>query len=220
MLLFEGPNWPKKLSDSILHQIRDVLSKYEYCNVVITGGRSVVKLYEVLAGEKAFKKLSKVNYYLSDERCVLDSDPECNYSLIMNTLFCDGIPSGCTLNRIKTDLMNPEAAAQEYEDRLPKKIDILLISMGEDGHVASIFPENLSLLKESCRRVAAVWGPKYPYQRITITPSVIMGASKIFVLAVGPKKSKALQRIRYGFYENNALPASLAVSGVWFTDVG
>lgn len=213
-------DWTKRASSSILFEINHVLSLSRNCNVILTGGQSVVNLYKALSARPEFQSLTKVNFYFGDERCVPEGDLESNYSLVMRTLFAHGIPRGCTLNRINIDLNNLVESCLDYENRLPKKIDILLVSVGEDGHIASIFPDDFIVLNKSRRQVVSVCGPKYPHQRITITPSVIMKAKKVFVLAIGLKKIEIFWKIRSRLYENKLLPASLVINGIWFMDEG
>lgn len=100
---------------------------------------------------------------------------------------------------------------------MPANIDILLLSIGEDGHIASLFPNKNSLLEKE-RNVILVTGDKPPIQRITITQKVITNTRMIFSFVTGEMKGKAFgEAIKQ---PNNFLevPARLEFHGTWLMD--
>jgi 6-phosphogluconolactonase/glucosamine-6-phosphate isomerase/deaminase len=113
--------------------------------------------------------------FFGDERCVLPDNAESNYGIAMQTLFLHGVPVRCAVFRMGADAADREAAAQRYADLLPDSIDVLLLGVGEEGHIASLFPNSASL-QERKRRVIPITGPKPPFERLTITPPVIAQA--------------------------------------------
>ncbi len=135
----------------------------------------------------------------------------------MSTLFGAGIPKGCNIYRMEGERVDLEAAANCYAEALPKCIDVLLLGVGEDGHIASLFPYSAAL-NENRRRVLPIIGPKVPYQRLTITPPVILQASSIFVLAPGKAKALVLKEAMRMPNNIEALPARLAMGGNWLLD--
>jgi len=82
-----------------------------------------------------------------------------------------------------------EKAAKAYETLLPNSIDILLLGIGEDGHIASLFP-NSPQLQEQKRLCLPITGPKPPYKRLTVTPPLIKSAKTTYILAQGKEKVK------------------------------
>ena len=85
---------------------------------------------------------------------------------------------------------NSSEAAKNYEQLLPESIDIFLLSVGPDGHIASLFNLN-SALQEKTRSVVSVVGPKPPLERLTIiTPRVIKMQSQHFSSFEEKKKEK------------------------------
>ena len=93
--------------------------------------------------------------------------------------------------RMEADATDQEAAALRYADLLPDLIDVLLLGVGEDGHIASLFHNNATL-QERKRRVIPITGPKTPFERLTITPQVVTKARSVFVLATGSAKAAML----------------------------
>jgi 6-phosphogluconolactonase len=85
-------------------------------------------------------------------------------------------------------------AASAYADLLPPALDVLILGVGEDGHVCSLFPGHRGLTIED-RSVAAIEGaPKPPSRRLTITFPYLLRARHIWVVAVGARKRAVLQQ--------------------------
>ena len=184
---------------------------------MLTGGRSASRLYAAWSGLPAFHKNQGVDFYFGDERCVAPDDVQSNYGLAMKTLFCKGIPEGCKVFRMEADASDRELAAQRYDKLLPEQIDVLLLGVGDDGHVASLFPQSRAV-KEFGRNVMPVVGPKAPHERLTITPPVISRARTLFVLATGSIKVRLLAAALRDTVDVESLPVRLALGGAWLMD--
>lgn len=185
--------------------------------VMLTGGRSAERLYCAWRELPQFSDLRSVLFLFGDERCVLPGDPESNYGLAMRSLFARGIPPGCIVDRMEAEYPDRAAACFRYERCLPGKIDVLLLGVGEDGHIASLFPGSWAL-DERVRSVVPVVGAKEPRERLTVTPSVIEGATRVFVLANGEAKAAVLKRVSAGTEDFHLLPACLVSKATWLLD--
>jgi 6-phosphogluconolactonase len=95
----------------------------------------------------------------------------------------------------------PEQAAQEAETSLRKvagaelslpRLDLVILGMGEDGHVASLFPAGLQPSPGAGECFRAVVGPKPPPNRVTMTWELLTCANQVLVLVSGPGKEAAL----------------------------
>lgn len=199
------------LHASVLARLREVGS----CSVMLTGGRSAGEVYKAWACHPHFMSLSNVTFYFSDERCLPPDHLDSNYYLVMRTLFSFGVPTLCKVTQIPIDHTNNEASAAYYEAQLPEQLDLLLLSIGEDGHIASLFP-NSSALLETSRRVVFVRAPHPLVDRITITPVVINASSKVFVLAIGDLKLAAYERAKLEPKNILEMPARLLLNANWF----
>ena len=76
---------------------------------------------------------------------------------------------------------------------LPESIDVLLLSVGSDGRIASLLPGS-NAIQEKLRSVVPVVGTKPPPRRLTITPRVIQSASSTFLFAIGKEKGQILAK--------------------------
>lgn len=195
-------------------EINRCLNNKNICNVMLTGGRSARRLYTALRYSLKCELIGNINFFLSDERCVPPSDSESNYGLVMQTVFPDGQPDHVRIHRIEADSTNVEAAADRYAALLPEAIDVLLLSVGVDGHIASLFPLSAAL-SETRRSVVPVTGPNPPFQRLTITPSVIESARQVFVLALGEQKRAVYEETLRDPMDIDTIPARLVLNRTW-----
>jgi 6-phosphogluconolactonase len=210
-------DWPEKAAALIQESVTHFLDKTGYCNLMLTGGRSAEKVYAAWRELPSFKKMNGVRFYFGDERCVPPTDSESNFGMVKKTLFKDGIPSKCKVFPINIIGNNYTKSAKYYESILPERINLILLSLGDDGHIASIFPFSNTLNTAPVKVVPAVC-PTTPKNRITITPSVIAMADIIFVIAIGKSKAKILQSLINNQDNTNHLPAKLVLNATWLVD--
>lgn len=186
------------------------------CAAMLTGGRSAERLMLSWAELPDFAQLNNIDFFFGDERCVAPEHEESNFGLAMRTLFRFGVPSGCVVHRIEAELRNKDLLAKLYAKRLPDRIDLLLLGVGEDGHIASLFPGNYVL--NETRKVVPVIGPKPPAERLTITPAVIGQSESIVVLASGEEKLTSLEDVLCSSVSTQQCPAKLAKHATWLID--
>lgn len=204
-----------RLQAEIIARVRDTGA----CSVMLTGGRSAERLYSYWGALAEFQQLHGVSFYFGDERCVPPEHADSNYRLAIQTLFQSGVPTGCSVFRMEADSANIEAAARRYESLLPAAVDVLLLSVGEDGHIASLFPHSAAL-REYQRRVVPTAGPRLSFDRLTVTPAVVASAWSVFVLATGEAKAKVLHRALSMPEDSSSLPACMVLNAVWLLDSG
>jgi len=121
------------------------------------------------------------------------------------------------VHRMSAERPDREAAAEEYARRLPERLDLVILGVGEDGHTASLFPGS-SALRETARKVVTVMGPKAPPQRLTVTPPVIAAARAKIILVTGSGKAGAVALALEGPDQPLQCPAQLARDGIWIMD--
>jgi 6-phosphogluconolactonase len=212
----DSDSWPGYAADAIAQAIEATIADRGVCHVMLTGGKTAERLYRQCS--KTFVLPQKgIRFFFGDERCVSPDNSESNYALVMRTLLPKGIPPGCSIMRMEAENLDQEAAAKAYEKLLPEAIDVLLLGMGKDGHIASLFPYSPTLHSGS-RSVVPVTGPKPPCERLTITPRVITRARSVFVLATGAEKGKVLAEALQSAEDFLSLPVRLASEGTWLLD--
>jgi 6-phosphogluconolactonase len=161
--------------------------------VVLTGGRTPKRLYELLASPRwrATVPWERVDVYWSDERHVPPDHAESNFGMAREALLRHLPIPDVQVHRIRAELP-AEEAARAYEEELPAAFDVMLLGMGDDGHVASIFADS-PLLTERHRRAAAVWVPHLHAHRITLTPPALLSAARILMMVAGTSKAPAVR---------------------------
>lgn len=213
-----APNsWPYRAVETIHGVVRDLLLRNGSCGLILTGGRSAAKFYQAWAQHPEFQKLAKVDFFFGDERCVPPDHADSNYGMVMHTLFAYGVPQGCTVRRMEAESLDLESAADRYAATLPESADVLLLGVGGDGHIASLFPHS-EALHERIRRVVPVTGPKLPCRRLTITPTVIRRAKSVFLLASGRDKVLLPEAARAAPEDIDSLPVRLVPNATWLLD--
>ena len=211
---FELSAWAAGSAQVIDEAVNGILAKLGRCNIMLTGGKSASLVYRAWKNLHGFQKMQNVNFYFGDERCVSPEHIESNYGMALKSLFDLGIPKNCSIFRMEADSHDPETAALRYANILPSSIDVLLLSVGEDGHIASLFP-NSAGLQERVRWVIPVTTAKLPHHRLTITRPVINSARSIFVFGNGISKVEVLTTALKYPREIARLPVLLASRGTW-----
>jgi 6-phosphogluconolactonase len=179
-------------------------------SIVLTGGSSVGHAYERAA--ELQPDWSRVTLWWGDERCVPPDDERSNYRLAKETLLDRlAVPPGA-VHRMRGELA-PQAAAAEYDAALEGvELELVLLGLGSDGHMASLFPGSPQLAVDDRR---ATWGPAglEPFvDRVTLTLPTILSARRIVFLVSGEGKSDAVARA-FGGEISRDVPASLARLG-------
>jgi 6-phosphogluconolactonase len=182
-------------------------------HVVITGGSTPRIAYERAAERRA--DWSGIEFWFTDERCVPPDHEHSNYGMAERALFSK--VDGVTAHRMQGEL-GPEDGAREYERKFdengPEAFDLMLLGMGPDAHICSLFPGH-DTLGERDRRVVgeetAGMAPLVP--RITLTLPVVNAARRKVFLVTGDDKAEAVARAFAGRPDPHA-PASLVVGEV------
>ena len=214
IIFFEKSNWAKSVAILIQRNISGILESNGKCSILLTGGRSAEKVYREWGKLPEFLAMKGANFYFGDERCVCLEDPHCNYSMTMRTLFSRKKDALSSVFRIEGESASFREVANKYENILPNAIDVLLITVGDDGHIASLFRNDQALF-DNVNRVVPVTSPMGPVNRITITPLVISQSKNIFVLAPGKEKADILLTLLKNGMDILKIPASLVMSGTW-----
>jgi 6-phosphogluconolactonase len=175
-----------------------------YC-AALSGGRIAKGFFSEIAGQAAARlELFKgMHFFWADERCVPPTDPESNYGIARQLLFEPlKVPAG-QIHRLRGEeneaLALRDAVENIREWGRPRSgegqpiFDMIFLGMGEDGHVASLFPGEPDAVMADPAIYRAVTAVKPPPRRMTLGYGMINGAKEVWALVSGADKSAALK---------------------------
>jgi 6-phosphogluconolactonase len=184
--------------------------------IVLTGGSTPGQAYERAAALEP--DWSRVSLWWGDERCVPPDDERSNFALAKRTLLDRLAGEPAEVHRIRGELQ-PADAAGEYDRQLDDvDLDLLLLGLGPDGHVASLFPGSPQLAIRDARATSGPAGLEPFVDRVTLTLPTLLGARRIVFLVTGEGKAAAAARAFRGPVTDD-VPASLLRAGTAPIDV-
>lgn len=219
----------KGLAEFIIATVSEAIYKKGKCSMVLSGGSSPKKLYELLVTPAYKNKVdwSKVFFFFGDERYVPFTDKDNNGQMAKQSLLDPlGIP-GERIFYFNTSL-SPGEAAKDYEKKIldftnsrSVHFDLILLGLGDNAHTASLFPHT-SVLHEKKLLVAAPYIDELGSYRLTMTASLINNAKQIAFLVYGENKAKAVFHVLKSPEDIDEYPAQLIDSKRnsvhWFLD--
>jgi len=185
----------REAASRIAKVLRETLKKSGKASLALSGGETPRATYAQLAREEGIA-WSAVDVLFVDDRAVSPDHPRSNYRMIKESLIDPVRIPADRVHRMKGDAPDLEKAAREYEEIVKARspIDVMVLGVGDDGHTASMFPGEPTI-DISDRKVAMVPAKGDREARITLTAPVIVETRAVFILAVGGKKTDALDRI-------------------------
>jgi 6-phosphogluconolactonase len=223
---------PKDVYNAIAQEILKVTknSTQKIFDIALSGGNSPKGLFEFMSKKFANEiPWERIHFWWGDERCVSPESDESNYKMAEELLLSKiSIPQD-NIHRIRGE-EDPEKEAIRYSKEMESTLnsrgedpvfDIILLGLGEDGHTASIFPDQLELFEDenSC---AVASHPITGQKRITITGNVLNNANQIFFLITGENKALRISEIMNDSEAAKLLPAYYISPAngelIWFLD--
>jgi 6-phosphogluconolactonase len=167
-------------------------------SIALPGGSVAAAFFPRLAA--AAFDWRQAHFFWVDERAVPPGDPESNYGEARALWLAPaGVPDA-RVHRMRGEAADLEGEARAYEAELrralgdPPVLDVALLGVGPDGHVASLFPGH-RLLEETARRAAALDdAPKPPPRRLTLTLPALSAARLVVVAAFGAGKADVVRQ--------------------------
>jgi 6-phosphogluconolactonase len=160
-------------------------------HVVLTGGSTPKRAYEEAA--RRAPDWQNVELWWGDERCVPPDHEHSNFGMAKRALLDRIEHAPSAVHRIKGEL-GKERAAADYEEELgDTQLHLLLLGVGSDGHVASLFP-NAPTLRQRKRVLPAEPGLEPFVDRVTLSLPALRSASEVLFLITGEAKADAARR--------------------------
>ncbi|RJQ75817.1 6-phosphogluconolactonase [Pseudonocardiaceae bacterium YIM PH 21723] len=198
-----------------------------HASVVLTGGGTGMGTLRAVRELDAKDAIdwSAVDLYWGDERFLPEGDPERNHTQAREALL-DHVP----LDPARVHVMAPsdgefgddvDKAAAAYAQVIESaSVDVLMLGMGGEGHVASVFPDSPAVREKTATVVAVRDCPKPPPTRISLTLPLIRQSREVWLLTAGEAKSEAVAAALTGARERD-IPAAGArgtQETIWFLD--
>lgn len=188
----------ERAAAEIERHLSGAISERGVAHLALSGGTTPTRSYELLAGaELAWEA---VEVWFADERCVDPDDEQSNFAMARRTLLDTVAVLDERLHRMEGEL-EPELAAERYAEALLQRppthnglpvLDLIVLGIGPDGHIASLFPGAPTLAVEDKLCLGVRDSPKPPPQRITLSLPVLRSARRCLLLATGSSKADAL----------------------------
>jgi 6-phosphogluconolactonase len=176
-------------------------------SIVLTGGSTPGSAYRHAA--ELEPDWSKVTLWWGDERCVPPDDERSNYRLAKETLLDLLEKPPAATHRIRGEAPPAEAADELDAALADVTLDFLLLGLGPDGHMASLFPGSPQLEVTDRRAIDGPAGLEPWVHRVTFTVPTIQAARRVLFLVSGSSKAEAVARA-FGGDISAEVPASLS----------
>jgi 6-phosphogluconolactonase len=208
------------IADWIVDCIAETLKKQERFTWVLSGGNTPKALYELLAATPYREKIAweKLHIFWGDERDVPFNDNRNNAKMAYETLLNHVPIPASQIHIMQTENISPEKSGEEYEkilhqyfplptpDSQLQTFDLVLLGMGDDGHVLSLFP-GTAVVHEEKKWATSLWLEAQNMYRITLTKSVVNKSKHIAFLTTGNNKANALKEVLEGHYNPDLYPS-------------
>ncbi len=195
-------------------------------NIAISGGSSPIKLFEIMRDEYTKDDFNNINFFWVDERYVEKESDESNYGNFKRILIDSNTISESKVfpmyKKINRDESILEITSQikekvEFRNNLPV-FDLIILGLGDDGHTASLFPDNLKALSSN-DIIIKTENPYSKQERLTLTKNVINNSKVIYFLIFSKSKADMVNQVLKNHFAD--LPASYIRDDenvYWFLD--
>ena len=203
-------------ADAVITTAAEAIAARGVCHLALAGGTTPKRCYDMLCDAPIDWR--HLHIWFGDERCLPAGDPERNDQMADDALIHHIPIPPAQVHRIAAEL-GAEAAAERYAAALTTELtaapamDLLLLGIGEDGHTASLFPDNPALM-DTRLAVPVHHAPKPPADRVSMGYSALHAARRTLILVAGHGKAYAMQRILAGA----PLPAARVEQSEWVID--
>jgi 6-phosphogluconolactonase len=205
----------ERAAADIARYLRRVSSEAGVVHLALSGGTTPKGSYERLAARPA--DLAGAEIWFADERCVPPEDEESNYRLVAESLLRPARVAAELVHRMEGEL-GPDEGARRYAQALREGViqreadlpvlDLIVLGIGPDGHIASLFPGSPLLdVGDDAICLGVHDSPKPPPERITLSLAVLRAARRCLLLATGASKADAVDAMLAA--PSRHVPASL-----------
>lgn len=207
-----------RAAEEIIHVSGEAICMHAQFTACLTGGTTPATTYSLMASRFQLSvDWKEVHFFWGDERCVPPDNPASNFGMANRTMLSKLPLAPSQIHRMRGE-DPPEAAAAAYEDELKNffslhdgefpRFDLVLLGLGENAHIASLFPGS-PLINEKNRLVAVADVDAPQRFRLTLTAPVLNHAARIMFIVSGEKKAQAVKNVLQGPEDPSQFPAQL-----------
>ncbi len=215
----------------LLRLIHRTIEERDIFHLFLAGGSTPKSFYKLLASPIYASAIpwGKVHLYFGDERHVTPDHSESNYRMVNDALLTKISIDPTHVHRIQGEL-SADQAAETYHKVIDSLIpsdkdgkpqpDLVLLGLGPDGHIASLFP-GTDILDNHQAYCAAVWVEKQKSWRMSITYPIINNACNLWFFVAGENKQAIVERVFNPPTASEPLPVErITAQGAitWFMD--
>lgn len=226
------PELNRGVAESIVQAAQQAVADRGAFHIALAGGSTPRDIYACLAQGFLCETMpwAKVHVYFGDERNVPPEHEQSNFRMAHTALLSKIAIPTLQIHRMEGEDRNPADAAARYDRVLRTNLpsvngwpgfDLVLLGVGKDGHIASLFPDTPAL-HVADRGVTAVHVAKLNTWRITVTFPIIRHAKKVFVVAAGEEKAPIVKEV-LDFHRDIRYPVDRIRDSddvEWFLDAG
>lgn len=197
-VLADADELARAAADLVLARACEALAARDAFHLALSGGSTPRRAYQELAARLDARACERWHVWFSDERCVPPDHEASNHRMARESGFLARFPPE-NVHRMRGEAPDPHVEAERYEHELtttlgvPPRLDLVLLGLGTDGHVASLFPGTPAL--EAWTWVTVGHAPSPPTERLTLTSPALAQARALVFLVSGPDKRAALKTV-------------------------
>ncbi len=217
IIVSEIKNLEEKAAEIISDSINTLLKQQETVVLAVPGGRSVSGIFGQLKVKKILWK--KVHIFMVDERLVPINSKESNFKIIKENFIGElakkGILPKKNIHPFILDKSKSDCGISYYKEELKKHggiYDIILLSSGEEGHIAALYPAHHSIKDESEYYITMHDSPNPPKNRMTMSKNLLLKSKVAILLFLGEIKREAYTQFLNKSIDINSCPAKLVNS--------
>ena len=218
IVLEDAQSLYKHAAEEIAHFAGEAICTHAEFTLCLSGGSTPAATYKMLAERfRLSVDWKEVQFYWGDERCVPPDDEASNFGMAERTMLRHLGLQPRQVHRMRGELP-PADVAREYEDDLRRsfgleqgelpRFDLMLLGLGDNVHIASLFPGNPAI-GERERLAVAVEVDAPQRHRITLTPPVLNNSARVMFLVEGAGKAVAVKSALEGPRDPQRYPAQL-----------
>jgi len=201
-------NLENELIEKIVSIVNECIKTKGEAKILLSGGNTPRKMYHKLSLQEI--AWDKVHIGLVDERFVDKESPLCNEKMIRDTLIQNQASKANLIGMLFEDDYEQNLLKAKNHYKLFTQADVLILGMGDDGHTASIFPNDpMSVIasQETHADLSNTSAPSEPIQRITLNKSFINDCQNVFLMFNGQNKGVVFEKsIEKGYPIHHFIP--------------